>query len=56
MNYRIIPILYGLLLMGFALYKGVIIWKENSGLHTFGLVKVFVRDQVIYFLACVLLY
>ena len=36
-----------------AVYKAAAIWKENSGLSNFKLVSVLVRDQAIYFLACV---
>lgn len=36
-----------------ALYKAAAIWRENSGLNNFQLVRVLLRDQAIYFLACV---
>lgn len=52
-NYRCIPMAYGLFLLLLALYKSATIWKENSGLNHLGLVKVLVRDQAIYFSACV---
>lgn len=36
-----------------ALYKAATIWKETAGLTGARLMEVLVRDQAIYFLACV---
>ena len=49
-SHRTFLALYGALLLVLALYKAAVIWKENSGLHNFELVKVLVRDQAVYFL------
>lgn len=48
--------IYGLLLMSMALYKATALWKAQTGMNTIRLVKVLVRDQVVYFLACVQLF
>lgn len=45
--------LYGTLLMGIALYKAGVIWKESAGFTGLNLVIVLVRDQALYFLAYV---
>ena len=47
--------IYGLLLMSLALYKATTLWKAQPGMNTTRLIKVLVRDQVIYFLAYVFL-
>lgn len=41
------------LLMILALYKSFVIWREHSGIGTSILIKILVRDQAVYFLACV---
>ncbi|KAL5498502.1 hypothetical protein ACEPAH_1855 [Sanghuangporus vaninii] len=46
---RVIPLLYGLLLLILAIYKAVEYWKLSSGLKDFLLVRVIVRDQFIYY-------
>lgn len=47
--------MYGALLMVLALYKAAVLSKEVTGLGLggVGLLKILIRDQVIYFLACV---
>ena len=50
---RTTPMIYGLLLMLLALYKAAALWKAQPGMNTLRLIKVLVRDQVVYFLACV---
>ena len=44
---------YGLLLMSLAVYKAAALWKTQPGMNTTRLIKVLVRDQVLYFLSCV---
>ncbi|THH02981.1 hypothetical protein EW145_g6637 [Phellinidium pouzarii] len=44
-----IPLLYGLILMILALYKAAEYWKMSAGFRGFELVKVLIRDQVVYF-------
>lgn len=44
--------IYNTLLLVLALYKAAVMWKENSGFGGMVLVKVLIRDQAIYFLAC----
>ena len=44
------PLTYGTLLMGMALYKGYQYWKMSSGLKGFELVKVLIIDQLLYFM------
>ncbi|KAL5521782.1 hypothetical protein ACEPAF_2530 [Sanghuangporus sanghuang] len=46
---RVIPLLYGLLLLILATYKAGEYWKLSSGLKDFLLVRVIVRDQFIYY-------
>ena len=46
---RSIPLAYGLILFGFALYKAAEYWKLSSGFKGFHLIGVLIRDQVIYF-------
>lgn len=41
---------YGLILMGLALYKAAEFWKLSAGFNGFELVKVLIEDQVIYFM------
>ena len=50
---RSVPMIYGLLLMSLAVYKATTLWKAQPGMNTTRLIKVLVRDQAIYFLACV---
>ncbi|KAL5480257.1 hypothetical protein ACEPAI_1527 [Sanghuangporus weigelae] len=45
----IIPIVYGSVLMILALYKAADYWKVSAGFKHFTLVKVLLRDQVLYF-------
>lgn len=40
------------LLMILVFYKAAVMWKENAGLAGFSLIKVLVRDQAVYFVAC----
>ena len=47
--YRVVPIAYGTLLLGLALYKAAEYWKASSGFKGFKLVKVLVLDQLLYF-------
>ncbi|KAH8112162.1 hypothetical protein DFH11DRAFT_1511888 [Phellopilus nigrolimitatus] len=44
------PMVYGIILMALALYKGAEFWRETSGFSQFTLVKVLVQDQAIYFI------
>lgn len=50
---RSIPMIYGSLLMFLALYRATVLLKAQPGMSTYGLIKILVRDQVVYFLACV---
>ncbi|KAL5524841.1 hypothetical protein ACEPAF_9987 [Sanghuangporus sanghuang] len=45
-----IPVGYGVVLMGLALYKASAYWKESAGFRGLTLAKVLVRDQVLYFM------
>ena len=36
-----------------ALYKAVALWKAQLGMNTARLIRILVRDQIVYFLACV---
>ena len=47
---RCIPLVYGVLLMILAVYKSAIILKEDSGLNVTRIIKIIVRDQVVYFM------
>ncbi|KAH8108371.1 hypothetical protein DFH11DRAFT_1109847 [Phellopilus nigrolimitatus] len=44
------PLAYEFILMVLALYKAADFWRSSAGLRGFGLVKVIVQDQAIYFL------
>ncbi|THH05849.1 hypothetical protein EW145_g4504 [Phellinidium pouzarii] len=44
------PLAYGLILMGLALYKAAVFWKESAGLSGLILVKILIQDQAIYFI------
>ena len=46
-----IPLVYGILLMILAVYKSATILKEDGGLSVVRIIKIIVRDQVIYFMA-----
>ncbi|KAL5514492.1 hypothetical protein ACEPAG_2581 [Sanghuangporus baumii] len=46
---RILPMGYGLLLMCLALYKAAEYWKMSSGFKGFHLVRILIRDQVLYY-------
>ena len=46
--YRVLPLAYGALLLGLALYKATEFWKQH-GLRGSLLVFVLVKDQAIYF-------
>ncbi|EJC99477.1 uncharacterized protein FOMMEDRAFT_160536 [Fomitiporia mediterranea MF3/22] len=48
-----IPLVYGLILMSLALYKAAGYWKIEAGLKGFKLVRVLIRDQMIYFILAV---
>lgn len=50
-TYRAAPAAYGLLLMTLALYKAVTMWREAPRPTGMGLLKVFIGDQTVYFLA-----
>ena len=52
-NRRSIPMIYEMFLMSLALYKVAAIRKEKPGMNTLELIRIIVRDQTIYFLACV---
>ncbi|OCB87143.1 hypothetical protein A7U60_g5657 [Sanghuangporus baumii] len=45
----LVPMTYGVLLMVLALQKAAEYWKMSAGLRGFKLVKVLIRDQVVYF-------
>ena len=45
--------IYGLALMSLAVFRASVMWRENFGLGGLALVRVLVRDQIIYFGACV---
>ncbi|EJC99532.1 uncharacterized protein FOMMEDRAFT_160599 [Fomitiporia mediterranea MF3/22] len=45
---------YGLVLMLLALYRAAEYWKMSSGFRGFKLVKVLIRDQIIYFLLAIM--
>ena len=46
--------IYGIVLMVLALYKAAKLWILHSGMKTsLGLMSILIRDQAIYFLACV---
>lgn len=47
---RTIPLAFGALLMGLALFKATEYWKEAIGYHGVELIKVLVKDQLIYYL------
>ena len=49
--YRMIIILNGVVLSSFALYRAVKIYKESQGLTGLDLVRILVRDQILYSLA-----
>ncbi|KAL5514177.1 hypothetical protein ACEPAG_2265 [Sanghuangporus baumii] len=44
-----IPIAYGLILLGFALYKAAEYWRLSSGFKGLHLIRVLIEDQVMYF-------
>ena len=46
--------IFGLLLMVLAIYKAAEYWKMSSGFEGFELVKVIIKDQVLYFMAYVI--
>ena len=46
---RATPMVYGLILFSLALYKASIYWKFSSGFKGLHLVRVLIRDQVIYY-------
>ena len=48
--FRIIPMVYGTILMVLALYKAAEYWKMSAGFKGFTLVKILIRDQAIYFM------
>lgn len=48
---RCIPLVYGIFLMILAVYKSAIILKEDPGLSIARIIKIIVRDQVVYFMA-----
>lgn len=41
---------YGIILMGLALYKAAEYWRMSAGFKGFALVKVLIKDQVLYFI------
>lgn len=46
--------IYGIVLMILALYKAARLWRLHSGMRSsLGLMSILIRDQAIYFLACV---
>ena len=47
---RIIPLAYAILLLILAIYKGAEYWRMSAGLKGFMLVKVVIRDQILYFM------
>ncbi|EJC99480.1 uncharacterized protein FOMMEDRAFT_160538 [Fomitiporia mediterranea MF3/22] len=49
-----IPMVYGLILMLLAVYRAAEFWKMEAGLKGLELVKVLIRDQMIYFLLILL--
>lgn len=48
--------IYGLLLMLMALYKAAALRKAQPGMNTIRLINILVRDQAVYFSACVFLF
>ncbi|EJC99466.1 uncharacterized protein FOMMEDRAFT_160521 [Fomitiporia mediterranea MF3/22] len=48
-----VPMVYGFILMLLALYKAAEYWRMSAGLKGFKLVKILIRDQIIYFLLAV---
>ncbi|KAL5476988.1 hypothetical protein ACEPAI_3174 [Sanghuangporus weigelae] len=55
---NLIPMVYGLLLLVLAIYKAIEFWKLSPGFKDFRLVRVLVKDQVLYYgsvmLICIL--
>lgn len=49
-KFRIIPMVYGIILMVLAFSESAQYWRESAGLNGFPLVKVLIQDQVIYFI------
>ncbi|OCB83930.1 hypothetical protein A7U60_g9139 [Sanghuangporus baumii] len=45
----VIPMTYGMILLCLVLYKAANYWKLSSGFKGFDLVRVLIRDQVLYF-------
>ncbi|OCB87161.1 hypothetical protein A7U60_g5676 [Sanghuangporus baumii] len=50
----LIPMVYGAVLMIFALYKAAEYWRVSAGFKGFTLVKVLIKDQVLYFMLIIL--
>lgn len=50
-NDRVIPSVHGVFLMILAVHKSAKILKEDPGLNTVNIIKIIVRDQVVYFIA-----
>ncbi|KAL5501239.1 hypothetical protein ACEPAH_9626 [Sanghuangporus vaninii] len=48
-----LPMSFGLILMGLILYKAAEYWKISTGFKGFELIKVLIRDQVVYFSALI---
>ena len=53
--YRLVPLSYGILLLGLALYKATEFWRDH-GLRGSRLVYTLIMDQVSYFFLCVATY
>ena len=47
---RIIPLIYAIVLIVLALHKAASFWKLSAGFRGVVLVKVLIKDQVLYFL------
>ena len=48
------PLVYAFTLMLFSLHRAYILWKEIGGFSGMRLLSVLMRDQALYFTACVL--
>lgn len=49
--YRVIIIFNGVVLFSFALYRAVKMWRGSQGLTGLDLVRILIRDQILYSLA-----
>lgn len=44
--------IYGLFFTTLTIYKVIALWRENPGASTTGLIRILMKDHLIYFFAC----